>query len=70
MAAIEAELVQITNDYINKECNAKGIFCDFGKITKSAKNPFFILKGGIFFRHTLIIWGENFFVFSILFDSI
>ena len=34
------------------------------------KNPFFILKGGNFFWHTLIIWGDNFFVFSILFDSI
>ena len=47
-----------------------GHFCDFGKITKMAKNPFFILKGGNFFKHTLIIWGDNFFVFSILFDSI
>ena len=45
-------------------------FCDFGKITKMAKNPFFLLKGGKFFWHTLIIWGDNFFVFSILFDSI
>ena len=35
-----------------------------------AKNPFFILKGGFFFQHTLIISGDNFFVFSILFDSI
>ena len=47
-----------------------GHFCDFAKITKMAKNPFFILKGGNFFQHTLIIWGDNFFVFSILFDSI
>ena len=47
-----------------------GHFCDFAKITKMAKNPFFILKGGNFFWHTLIIWGDNFFVFSILFDSI
>ena len=45
-------------------------FCDFGKITKTAKNPYFILKVGNFFWHTLIIWGDNFFVFSILFDSI
>ena len=27
-------------------------------------------EGGNFFRHTLIIWGDNFFVFSILFDLI
>ena len=24
-------------------------FCDFGKITKTAKNRFFLLKGGNFF---------------------
>ena len=41
-----------------------------GKITKMAKNPFFILKGGNFFWATLFIWGDNFFVFSILFDLI
>ena len=35
-----------------------------------AKNPFFILKGGNFFRHTLIVWGDNFFSFSALFDLI
>ena len=35
-----------------------------------AKNPFFHLRSGNFFRHTLIIWGDNFFVFSILFDLI
>ena len=40
-----------------------GHFCDFGKITKMAKNPFFFLKGGNFFRHTLIIWGDNFLYF-------
>ena len=47
-----------------------GHFCDFAKITKMAKNPFFLLRSGNFFRHTLIIWGDNFFVFSILFDLI
>ena len=38
-----------------------GHFCDFGKIKKMVKNPFLILKGGIFFWNTLIIWGDNFF---------
>jgi len=47
-----------------------GRFCDFGKITKTAKNRFFLLKGGNFFWHTLIIWGNSIFSFSILFDSI
>merc|ERR1712237_294128 len=46
------------------------IFCDFAKITKMAKNPFFLLRSGNFFWHTLIIWGDNFLVFSILFNSI
>jgi len=37
------------------------------KITKMAKKPFFILKSGNFFWHTLIIWGDNFFsVFTFL----
>ena len=47
-----------------------GHFCDFAKITKMAKKPFFLLRSGNFFWHTLIIWGDKFFVFSILFDSI
>ena len=43
---------------------------NFGKITKTAKNHFFLLKGGNFFMHTLIIWGNSIFSFSIIFDSI
>ena len=47
-----------------------GRFCDFGKITKTTKNHFFLLKGGNFFWHTLIIWENSIFSLSILFDSI
>ena len=44
-----------------------GHFCDFGQNTKMAKNPFFLLKSGNFFLHTLIIWGDlNFSVFTFL----
>ena len=46
-----------------------GHFCDFAKITKMAKNPFFLLKGGNFFTH-LHHLGKQYFSFSILFDSI
>ena len=40
-----------------------GHFCDFGKITKMAINPFLILKGGNYFWNTLIIWGDIFLYF-------
>ena len=46
------------------------IFVILAKSKKMAKNPFYILKGGNFIQHTLIIWGDNFFVFFILFDLI
>merc|ERR1712105_358065 len=35
-----------------------GHFFEFGKITKMAKNPFFLEKSDFFLWHTLIIW-EN-----------
>ena len=46
------------------------VFVILEKIRKTAKNPFFLWKGGNFFWHTLIIWGNSIFSFSILFDSI
>ena len=38
-----------------------GHYCDFAKITKMAKNPFFILKGGNFFSAHLNHLGRQFF---------
>ena len=49
------------NFHLSKEKWIFCHFCDFAKITKMAKNPFFLLKDGNFFWHTLIIWGDNFF---------
>ena len=46
------------------------VFVILKKITKTTKNLFFLLKGGIFFWHTIIIWGNSTFSFSILFDLI
>ena len=67
---IESKSIENTKKLSPQMINMCRKKCDFAKITKMAKNPFFILKGGNFFRHTLIIWGDNFFVFSILFDLI
>ena len=47
-----------------------GRFCDFSKITKTAKNRFFLKKHENFFLHTLIIWGNTPFSFSTLFMRI
>ena len=51
-----------------KIVSPNGFLVIFVILPKSQKWP--KMKGGNFFRHTLIIWGDNFFVFSILFDSI
>ena len=40
------------------------------KITKMAKKPFFLLKSGNFFWHTLIIWEDQHFSCNTLFDSV
>ena len=46
------------------------IFVILEEITKTDKNSFFLWKGGIFFHHTLNIWENSTFSFSIIFDSI
>ena len=47
-----------------------GHFRVLAKITKMAKKPFFILKSGNFFGHTLIIWEDQHFSCNTLFDSV
>ena len=46
------------------------VFVILEEITKTDKNSFFLWKGGNFFRHTLNIWENITFSFSIIFDLI
>ena len=46
------------------------VFVISSKITKTAKNRFFLLKHENFFWHTLIIWGNTSFSFRTLFMRI
>ena len=46
------------------------VFVILEKITKTDKNSFFLWKGGNFFRHTLNIWENSTFSFSIILDLI
>ena len=45
-------------------------FCDFGKIIKMAKNPFFLKKSDFLLHDSLIIWENDTFSFSTLFGRI
>ena len=62
--------MQKKNSTFQKKKRIFGHFRVLAKITKMAKKPFFILKSGNFFSHTLIIWEDQHFSCNTLLDSV